>query len=281
MKFHHMMSFIKDGTGGNPAGVVRHADNMTEAEMQEVAAQAGYPETAFICTSTIATLRVLFFTPTQPVDLCGHATIALLSLLQEEGRLPIGHHSIETLAGTLPIEVRNDGTVFYSQMLPTFLDEIVEKRDIAQVLGVSLEVIDAKPQIVRTVSTDMRDMIVPIASVKALGSIKPDMQKIATSSKLHDVAGMHLYALDDSDDKPVIVCRNFSPAVGIPEEAATGTLCGVTACALKREKKVAQDTMIFHQGEAVGSPSEILVTVKMHDSRVCEVWVGGRARQRG
>jgi PhzF family phenazine biosynthesis protein len=67
--------------------------------MQQTACRAGFSETAFLLPSKIADFRVRFFTPTEEVDLCGHATIALFSLLRQEGKIKDGDYTQETKAG--------------------------------------------------------------------------------------------------------------------------------------------------------------------------------------
>jgi hypothetical protein len=69
-----------DPAGGNPAGVVLDASQLTERDMQRVAAEVGYSETAFV-TGPIqgegaAVIPVRYFAPEGEVDFCGHATIA-------------------------------------------------------------------------------------------------------------------------------------------------------------------------------------------------------------
>jgi PhzF family phenazine biosynthesis protein len=74
-------AFSATAEGGNPAGVVADATSMTEEQIQEIARELGYSETAFVQTSDVADFKVRFFTPVTEVDLCGHATIATFSLL--------------------------------------------------------------------------------------------------------------------------------------------------------------------------------------------------------
>ena len=47
--------------GGNPAGVVLDADDLSEADMQSVAAAVGHSETAFVSASETADFRFDFF----------------------------------------------------------------------------------------------------------------------------------------------------------------------------------------------------------------------------
>lgn len=74
-------AFSDDPTGGNPAGVVLEAAHLTEERLQQVAAEVGYSETAFV-TGPIerdgsGAIPIRYFAPEGEVDFCGHATIAL------------------------------------------------------------------------------------------------------------------------------------------------------------------------------------------------------------
>ena len=73
-------AFADGNSGGNPAGVLL-ADHLPEpGEMQRIAAEVGYSETAFaapVAASVAEGLRVRYFSPESEVPFCGHATIAL------------------------------------------------------------------------------------------------------------------------------------------------------------------------------------------------------------
>jgi PhzF family phenazine biosynthesis protein len=70
-------AFTDDPAGGNPAGVVLEAGGMTDEEMQAVAADVGYRETAFAVPGGAAgEYDVRYFSPLAEVAFCGHATIA-------------------------------------------------------------------------------------------------------------------------------------------------------------------------------------------------------------
>jgi trans-2,3-dihydro-3-hydroxyanthranilate isomerase len=73
---------------GNPAVVVPQADGLTDFQMQQIAREVNCSETAFVLTAATpeADFRLRWFTPTQEVDLCGHATIAAFHALAQEGR---------------------------------------------------------------------------------------------------------------------------------------------------------------------------------------------------
>ena len=76
MNILRIAAFADADQGGNPADVViadRHPD---DSEMQQIAAEVGYSETAFAMPQGDA-WRVRYFSPESEVPFCGHATIAL------------------------------------------------------------------------------------------------------------------------------------------------------------------------------------------------------------
>ena len=69
-------AFTDTPEGGNPAGVVLDASGLDDAEMQAIAADVGYSETAFVTAADDHDLTVRYFSPLAEVPFCGHATIA-------------------------------------------------------------------------------------------------------------------------------------------------------------------------------------------------------------
>ncbi|EEA00725.1 phenazine biosynthesis protein PhzF family [Burkholderia sp. H160] len=69
-------AFSDGNAGGNPAGVVIVDELPTSTEMQGIAKEVGFSETAFAARADSG-WRVRYFSPTSEVPFCGHATIAL------------------------------------------------------------------------------------------------------------------------------------------------------------------------------------------------------------
>ncbi|MFC0205364.1 PhzF family phenazine biosynthesis protein [Novosphingobium soli] len=91
MKVERIAAFCNGDHGGNPAGVVLCDALPAAADMQAVAAEVGYSETAFAERQGDA-WRVRYFAPTMEVPFCGHATIALgaaLSRAHGDGRFDL------------------------------------------------------------------------------------------------------------------------------------------------------------------------------------------------
>ncbi len=83
-----LAAFTTDPAGGNPAGVWIGAVLPAAPEMQRIAAEVGYSETAFLApdeSGLPGRFRVRYFSPLAEVPFCGHATIASGVALSERG----------------------------------------------------------------------------------------------------------------------------------------------------------------------------------------------------
>jgi len=279
---------------GNPAGVVPDANSLTEHEMQLIAREMNLSETAFVLEPTApeADFRVRFFTPTDEVDLCGHATIATFHLLAEFDKFDlapgINVFKQETAAGILPVEVHTDRMgnvtrVMMHQVLPQIISTIDNEESIADMLGTeSLNIQDA-PGDVQIVSTGLPDLIVPIYDRESLDDLEPDMEDLRSWCRRHDVIGVHAFCFAPCDDDTSITvyCRDFAPVVGIPEESATGTANGALGAYLVLNELVPIETPTTYifaaQGHKLDRPSVIWVEVETDGKAISAVKVGGTA----
>lgn len=277
IKVYTLNAFAKTKEGGNPAGVVLNADSLSDDVMQKIAQKVAFSETAFVQKSNKADFRVRFFTPNGEVDLCGHATIATFYLMAKKNLLESGTYTQETKAGILNFEVKDDNTIFMNQNSPQFFD-VIDKKEIAESLNISEEIIsDDLP--VQIVSTGLRDIFVPIKSLKDLHEIKPNFEKVSQISKKYDVIGYHLFTLETKFGSTAH-CRNLAPLYDIPEESATGTSSGALSCYLFKYGKISKqnaDHLVFEQGYSMKKPSEIFVNLKLQEDKIIEVKVGGIA----
>jgi phenazine biosynthesis protein PhzF family len=274
MQVYTLNAFSKTPQGGNPAGVVLVADHLSNNEMQQIAAKVGLSETAFVSRSNKANFRVRFFTPLQEVDLCGHATIATFYLLHYLNIIKKGSYTQETNAGILSVEVGN-GVVIMEQTAPTFY-EIVDKGTIARSLNISQNDIEENLPI-QVVSTGLKDIIVPVKSLRTLNAIKPNFAEVAAISKMHNTVGYHIYTLETINGN-FAHCRNMAPLYGINEEAATGSASGALACYLNRYGIVSIPCKaVFEQGHNLKRPSEINVELSRKPNGEIQVMVGGSA----
>ena len=277
VKTYILNSFGKSVDGGNPAGVVLEADNLSEKEMKKIASIIGLSETAFVMKSKMADVKVRFFTPVEEVDICGHATIATFSLLANKGIIESGEYTQETKAGILKVNVNEDLSIMMNQNKPIY-GKVLDRELIAETLNISTEsFMENLP--IQIVSTGLKDIIIPVKSIEILNNIKPNFDAISKVSEKYNVVGYHIFTLETIENS-VAQCRNLAPLYGIDEESATGTSNGALACYLFKYGKVSsckQINMTMEQGYSMNKPSKINVELKVKNNEVIDIKVGGSA----
>lgn len=277
MRINIYNAFTKNNKGGNPAGIVFEKEKMEKNQKLEIAKTINLSETVFIKKINNSRFKFEYFTPTDEVDLCGHATIAGFKYLLDQNIINIGKYILETKAGILEIEVSKD-TIFMEQSKPKFLKIIEKKTEIANSLNLNKEdLINKLP--IQIVSTGLKDILVGVKNNSVLNSIIPDFKLINKISKEYNVVGYHVYSLESSNGE-MANCRNFAPLYGINEESATGTSSGALASFLykyNRIKKTDMKNIKFLQGKVMKNESGIYVNLKEKKGEL-RVFVGGKAK---
>ncbi|MEJ2766857.1 PhzF family phenazine biosynthesis protein [Photobacterium sp. MCCC 1A19761] len=274
---HLVNSFTREGSGGNPAGVVLDPPSLSSAQKQSIAKQLGFSETAFVYPGEETDFQVAFFTPEGEVDFCGHATLAVFSAMASLNLIPPGNYTQQTKAGILSVAVNHDRVVMDQALPITRRGPDVE--EIAAALGVQREVISATGLPIEVVSTGLPDIIVPVQPGQ-LDALKPDPEAIATLSREFNTIGFHVFEL--SRDAAITAhCRNFAPLYGIDEESATGSASGALGCYLVNHVMPGATSFLLEQGRAMGCSSLIQVTIDSEENTICRVRVGGQATMAG
>ncbi len=260
MKLYVVDSFTTLPFSGNQAGVAWLGEKPFPSEtlMRHIAAELKHSETVFCRALGDKGFHLRYFTPEGEVDLCGHATIGAFVALIYGNIIQQGTFTIKTLAGTLPIQVGEDG--IWMDMAPPVLGRGFSQGETAQLYAAyGLTLADCpkgyRPQ---CVSTGLMDILLPVASKELLYRGVQNQGEVTRLSLLYDVVGVHLYYPQLSEGI-ACHCRNFAPRYGIPEESATGTATGSLTYALYEEGRIQPDTVhTFYQGETMGRPSTLL-----------------------
>ncbi|WP_281417139.1 PhzF family phenazine biosynthesis protein [Clostridium mobile] len=148
-------------------------------------------------------------------------------------------------------------------------------------MGISIEDIgienfDVVPEIV---STGLKDIMLPVKSLKALKSISPNNQKLKEYCENLDVIGVHVFTLETEEKDSTVSCRNFAPLVGINEESATRTSNGAMGAYLVKNNILKYEnniTITSEQGHYMGRPSKIIIKIEGAKEN-CIIKVGGAA----
>ncbi|NUE01988.1 PhzF family phenazine biosynthesis protein [Halorubraceae archaeon YAN] len=281
-RFALVDAFTETPLSGNAAGVVPDGSGLSDEQMQAIARELSVSETAFLFPSEDADRKIRYFTPTQEVDLCGHATVATHALLATDDTIETGTQSLETNVGVLSVEITASGMVWMTQAEPSVTAVSIDYEALAAALGIeqaALTDVGEELPIARA-STGLPFLMVPVSFLQPLGNADPDMDAIASLSTEHDVAGVYAFTFDTLDAASTLHARMFAPASGVPEDPVTGTASG--ACGAYLEWYGALDSFVdplqFEQGHFINRGGHAHVDVQTDETTgLTTVRVGGHA----
>lgn len=228
-------AFATQPDKGNPAAIVFAADALTEVQMQAIAREVGFNETAFVCRSSCADLRLRFFTPGHEMALCGHATIATCVALYDHQCLPSQELplalTIETQAACLPIVLtRNSEQQLFVSMRQNpaqFVPFDGSVAELADALGLDSGEIDSRYPVVYG-STGIWTLLVPLRTLAACARMEPQSDRFPELLQQFPRASVHPFCLETYDPLAQMHGRHFSsPFSGTKEDPITGTASGV------------------------------------------------------
>lgn len=257
--------------GGNPAPIVVDARRLDGEAMRAVAARHGH-ESAFVLPGRDGCdYQFRFFVPNHEMEMCGHATLGAVWLLDHLGELPRRTISIATLSG--PVQARVDGgqaSVSQPRGRSTPLDD---PGAVLDVLGLTRSDLLNLPLL--NAATSRVKTLVPLRSLDILNGLRPDFARIEALCDAIGSTGLYPFAPVDTD-AGVFSARQFPRSSGYPEDAATGIAAAALVWSVWDLGLTSKSRVIVRQGEAMGRPSQI--TVEREDDRC---WLSGQAELMG
>jgi PhzF family phenazine biosynthesis protein len=269
-------AFVDNNKGGNPAGVVLNADNLTNEQKLKIAKKVGLSETAFVSKSEIADFKLDFFTPTRQIAHCGHATIATFSYLSQSGLIKNTLSSKETIDGIREILLQDD-LAFMEQKAPAYTNVDKQEEQILRSLDLTKSDL-LKDAPISLVNTGNSFVIVPVKNAEILKNIKPDYALISQISEELNLIGYYVFCTETSSPIRDATTRMFAPRYGIAEEAATGMAAGPLACYFFDILGIKKDRMLIEQGWFMGQPSQslIIADLSLDNGKITKIMVGGK-----
>lgn len=244
--------------GGNPAGVVPDAADLSDERMQRIAAEVGYAETAFLVGGD----RVRYFSPIAEVPFCGHATIATAVVLAERDGL--GPRTFETPVGPVRIETTRDedGAIraAFTSVEPRVSDiESGVRARLLSMLGLADADLDpAFP--VRIAFAGNRHPVLVVRERATFDAFSFDPDAVRALMDAEGWAGTVTVVHQIAD--AVWEARNLFPVGVITEDPATGSAAASFGGYLRALGAVVPPTSIeIRQGAHVGRPSLLRVDI--------------------
>ncbi|MGB1715479.1 MAG: PhzF family phenazine biosynthesis protein, partial [Arenicellales bacterium] len=259
-------------------------------EMLKIAREVGAPATCFITENSGKIIRTRFFSPLTEYPMCGHAAIALGAWLRDSQLLTFDESRIASIRLNTPhafadIKVQQIGDedleVFLTLPPAQFTSASVSDDEISSVLDINPRRLDSDLERAVTV-TDFRTLLVPMKHLSDLESIVPDANKIRAFCSRNELDTIFVFAPSRGDWSNGIRCREFCPAIGSLESAASGTTNRSVSCFLYQRGRLASTnegsvTLSISQGVELARPSHIASVASISAGNVSRVDIGGRA----
>ena len=278
-------AFTADPDGGNPAGVVLDATHLDDEQMQRIAAEVDFSETAFVTGERDGARIVRYFSPISEVPFCGHATIAAaVALAEREGS---GEKRFATRVGEIRITTVTDAdgafTASFTSVEPAVADFPPGVLDqLLTALGLTTAQLDDRPP--KVAFAGNWHPVLAITDAEDFDGFTFDPAVIRRMMDDNGWSGTVtvVRALDsgsDSDDSGrgrlgLFETRNLFPVGRITEDPATGS-AGASLGGYLRELALVEPParVLIRQGRHVDRPSELTVDVPASGG----VTVSGRA----
>jgi len=249
---YQLDAFTSQAFKGNPAAVVILTGEDRDREWkQKVASEMNLSETAFLIPNTDGSYGLTWFTPTNEVRLCGHATLASIQALYEAGRLAAEQNvNFHTLSGVLKGVVQADGIIAmdFPDRTPTGIKDEALK-------AVTLNALGVEESDCVFAGNNCDDLVIELTEGYPIEKVAPNFEALAAIETR--AVAVCCQAKKHSDSDPDYLLRFFAPRFGIPEDPVTGS----AHCSLGPyyAKKLGKSQVIGYQASARGGLVQVEV----------------------
>ena len=276
--------FSESKYAGNQLAVITDAKGVSDAQMQSIAKETNFSETAFVMSATKRNggYDVRIFTPKEEVPFAGHPTLGTAFVIQQQiVKKPVETIVLNLKVGQVPVTIsyraKRPEILWMKQVQPTFGKTFTIQK-VAEMLNIGEELIDQRfPS--EEVSTGLPHIMVPLKSLEAVRKAKINREKYFELIRETKAKAVFVFCEEAYNKENRMNARQFADYYGIAEDPATGSANGCLAAYLVKHRvfnKQTIDHIRVEQGYEIGRPSLILLRDDMKNGRI-DVWVGGKA----
>jgi PhzF family phenazine biosynthesis protein len=290
LRIFQVDAFTRTRFTGNPATVVLDADGCDDATLTAIAREFAHAEVAFVFAADSADhdVRIRFFNSRKEAPFVGHATIAAHAVLLALGRRGLGVSRQQSGTGTIEVRAHaspsaagpdGDDVIEFRQTLPELDDPLPFKTTLRVAEALRLpatqlhEIMPAR--LARKGSTRL---LVPVADMRALEALAPNMDTLISLGKELDAEGFFVFAVNRGVETLSTHSRMFCPALGIAEDPVSGNAHSMLAAYLWELGQFGKSsTFTGYQGKQMHRPGEVSVKLEIADGSLVAAHIGGRA----
>lgn len=278
-------AFTRTPGAGNRAGVVVDAAGLDAGAMQRIAAAVGASETAFVLSRPgEGVVRLRYFTPTDEIEFCGHATVASFHLLSERGLLArSGHFRLECPAGTYDVELEamegQHSRVWIVTPQYPWRENPLPFEALMPLLGGTADMVDRSLPAL----ANGHKLFVPVSRRADVWALAPRFEALVAAMQPHGLKGVFVFSRETKDASSITHSRFFVPGFGIAEDPVTGSAHGPLAAYLVNQGVLRLPEaggvvrVRAEQGDAIGKAGRVELEVTGCPGTLERARIGGVA----
>lgn len=270
--------------GGNQLAVLPEAEGLSDRQMQQIAREFNFAETAFVFPSEAGhTRRVRIFTPVTEMPFAGHPNIGTAFTLASAGEFGEIGASISVIfeeqAGLVPIEIhKKAGKPIWCELAAPerlSLGKTVSPQLVAAAVSIDEDDIITRTHLPQVTSVGLPILMTELVDRSALERARINFNGLDAIAAEGINPDIHLYT--HSADEFDIRARMFAPMDGVPEDPATGSAnCALAGLLSHYSEKSSGDFRFrISQGVEMGRPSVLEARAEKSDGVVVATWIGG------
>jgi trans-2,3-dihydro-3-hydroxyanthranilate isomerase len=281
LTFYLVDVFAEEKYAGNQLAVVRNAGTLSSVQMQRIANEMHFSETAFILSDQKRNdgYDVRIFTPAREIPFAGHPTLGTAYVIRHNIVAEATNRVVLNLkVGQIPVTFEKDGNnreiLWMKQMTPTF-GRTFDAAKISRMLNLDVGEIDSRYP-VQEVSTGVPFVITPLKTLDAVKRVRIDKDKELELTK-DSQAEILVFCPETYKKENSLNVRVFVDLYGIPEDPATGSANGCLAGYLSHYRYFGDDlvNVRVEQGYEIGRPSLLHLKAENREGKI-HVYVGGK-----
>lgn len=271
--FYIVDVFAEEKYAGNQLAIVRGADRLPDETLQKIASEA-----TFILSEEEKDggYDVRIFTPGEEVPFAGHPTLGTAFILRQEVLArPVERLTLNLGVGQIPVTF---GEVLWMEQLPPVFGDTLDPALTARAFGLDeADIDDLYP--VQEVSTGLPFIVTPLKRLDALKRCRIDQERYSELVANRAAQAILVFAPEPHDEDNDLSARMFAPALGVPEDPATGSANGCLAGYLVEHRYLDTDSIDIRveQGYEIGRPSLLYLRARRNGGEI-SVSVGGKVQ---
>jgi PhzF family phenazine biosynthesis protein len=248
---------------------VLDGEGLTSEEMQAFARWSNLSETTFLLppgAPDAADYRVRIFTPGGELPFAGHPTLGSAHAWREAGGVPAREGVLVQECGVGLVELRDaEGHLAFAGP-PTTVTPVAPGTLAAAAAALGVD--PGRVVAAAVLENGPHWTTLLLDSAEAVLALRPDMAALARVADEVGVVGLH-----PAGGPADVEVRGFAPAIGIPEDTATGSLNAAVAA-----WQVGEGTLPSSYVAAQGTAIERAARIHLATDAAGTTWVAGATR---